>query len=144
MDLQKCLSLDELKGEGSNLGIGMDIIFFPGSLVSFIMSILTYFSDISEEAKHLIMPLSIGSIEFYKILLQNISDGIFKTQAVSFDSLFSIYVIIWEIFAFILDICGAKSKKMILAQFIISLIIIILGILWFVCLLASQALVKKS
>ena len=122
----------------------MDVIFFPGSIVSLIISILTYFTDISEEAKHLIMPLSIGSIEFYKILLQNISDGIFKTQAILFDSLFSIYVIIWEIFAFILDICGAKSKKMILAQFIISLIVIIIGILIFVCLLLNSALTKEA
>ena len=141
---KKCIHSNDLKGEGSNLGVGMDVIFFPGSKVSFIISILTYFTDISEESKHLIMPLSIGSIEFYKILLQNISDGIFKTQAISFDSLFSIYVIIWEIFAFILDICGVKSKKMILAQFIISLIVIIIGILIFVCLLANQALVEKT
>ena len=75
---KKCIYSNDLKGEGSNLGVGMDVIFFPGSIVSFIISILAYFTDISEEAKHLIMPLSIGSIEFFKILLQNISDGIFK------------------------------------------------------------------
>ena len=137
------LSSADLEGEGSNLGIGLDVIFFPGSVVSFIISIFAYFTDISEEAKHLIMPLSIGSIEFFKILLQNISDGIFKTQAVSFDSLFSIYVIIWNIFAFILDITGVNTKKMILAQFIVSLIVIIFGIFLFVCLLANQALVKN-
>ena len=97
----------------------------------------------SEKAKHLIMPISIGSVEFYKILLENISSGIFKTQAISFESLFSIYVIIWEIFAFILDICGAKSKKMILAQFIISLIFIILGIILVIFLLANKALIKN-
>ena len=141
---KKCLSSDDLEGEGSNLGIGLDVIFFPGSVVSFIISIFAYFTDISEEAKHLIMPLSIGSIEFFKILLQNISDGIFKTQAVSFDSLFSIYVIIWNIFAFILDITGVNTKKMILAQFIVSLIVIIFGIFLFVCLLADQAFVKKA
>ena len=140
---KKCLQSDELKGEGSNLGVGMNVLFFPGSIVSFIISILAYFTEISEKAKHLIMPLSIGSVEFYKILLENISSGIFKTQAISFESLFSIYVIIWEIFAFILDICGAKSKKMILAQFIISLIAIILGIILFIFLLANKALIKN-
>ena len=140
---KKCLHLNELTGEGSNIGVGMDVIFFPGCVVSFIISIFAYFTEISEEAKHLIMPLSIGSIEFYKILLQNISDKIFETQAISFDSLFSIYVIIWEIFVFILDICGTKSKKMILAQFIISLIIIIIGIIWFLFLFCNQEVVKK-
>ena len=140
---KKCLHLNELTGEGSNIGVGMDVIFFPGCVVSFIISIFAYFTEISEEAKHLIMPLSIGSIEFYKILLQNISDKIFETQAISFDSLFSIYVIIWEIFVFILDICGTKSKKRILAQFIISLIIIIIGIIWFLFLFCNQELVKK-
>ena len=141
---KKCVYYDELKGEGSNLGVGMDIIFFPGSVLSFIISIFTYFTDISEEAKHFIMPLSIGSIEFFKILLQNVSDGIFKTQAISFDSLFSIYVIIWEIFVFILDIFNAKSKKMILAQFIITLVVIIVGILLFYYIITHPELMKKK
>ncbi len=89
----------------------MSTLFYTGSLVSFIASIIAYFSNISEKAKHYIIPFSIGCIEFYKIILKNISNGIFKTSAISFDSIFSIYVIIWNIFAFILDILKAKSKK---------------------------------
>ena len=138
---KKCLHFNEDKGEGTNLGFGIGTLFFTGSLVSFIASIITYFSDISEKAKHYIMPFSIGSIEFYKIILKNIADGIFKTSAISFDSIFSIYVIIWNIFAFILDILKAKSKKLILAQFIISLFLIIIGIIYFICILALPKLI---
>ena len=90
------------------------------------------------------MPFSIGSIEFYNIILQKIADAVFKTQAISFGSFFSFYVIIWSIIAFLIDIFEIKNSKLILAQFIISLILIIPGLLIIVCTLANPDAAKKA
>ena len=136
---KKCFDLKEEIGEGTYLGLGIIPLIFTGSLVSFIVSILSYFDIVSEKVKHYIIPLSIGSVEFYKILLQKVSDAIFKTQALlSFDSLFSFYIIIWNIFAFILELTKVKVSKLILIQFIITLIIIALVLIAIIYVLKKR------
>ena len=136
---KKCFDLKEEKGEAAYIGLGIIPLIFTGSIVSFIVSILSYFDIVSEKVKHYIIPFSIGSVEFYKILLQKVSDAIFKTQALlSFDSLFSFYIIIWNIFAFILEITKVKVSKLILIQFIITLIIIALILIAIICVLRKR------
>ena len=136
---KKCFDLKEEIGEGTYLGLGIIPLIFTGSLVSFIVSILSYFDIVSEKVKHYIIPLSIGSVEFYKILLQKVSYAIFKTQALlSFDSLFSFYIIIWNIFTFILELTKVKVSKLILIQFIITLIIIALVLIAIIYVLKKR------
>lgn len=105
---KKFFNIKNDKGEGDDIGYGLSILIFTGSIFSCIISIFAYFTKISENAKHYLMPFSTGSIEFYNILLEKIADVVFKTQAISFESFFSIYVTIWSIIPFMIEIFEVK------------------------------------
>ena len=83
--------------EGSIIGFGLPLYLFPASLVSFIFSLLAYYEMIDDTIYYLI-PFSIGSIEFYLILLKRIASAILPTEFLSADFVISIYIIFWNIF----------------------------------------------
>ena len=124
--LVKCAKL-EGSGETVYLGYGIIFLAFFGSIVSFIISLLSHYDFISDKIYYL-FPFSIGSIEFYLILLKRISSALLRTEFIPFDSLFSFYLIIWDFFAFLLDIFKASSYGLIFAQFIISSIVLPIGL----------------
>ena len=111
----------KITGESNYIGFGLVPIIFNSSLVSFIISLLSYYDLVSDTVYYLI-PFSIGSIEFYLILLKQISRVLLKTELISFDSLFSVYLAIWNFFSFILDVFDASISGLILTQFILSVI----------------------
>ena len=141
---KKFFNIKNDKGEGDDIGYGLSILIFTGSIFSCIISIFSYFTNISENAKHYLMPFSTGSIEFYNILLEKIADAVFKTQAISFESFFSIYVTIWSIIPFMIEIFEVKNSKLILTQFIITLIIVIPGIILIICTIINPDAIKHA
>ena len=150
-----CTRFANFKGRGESryIGFGLPLLVFTGSLVSFIVSLLYNYDIISEpDTIYYIIPFSIGSIEFYFILLKKCSKVLLKTQLLSFDTLFSVYLLIWNFFAFILDISNTSSSGLILTQFIITVIVIplsliaicLVGICKRLNLLPSDDIEKKS
>ena len=109
--------------EGSIIGFGLPLYLFPASLVSFIFSLLAYYEMIDDTIYYLI-PFSIGSIEFYLILLKRIASAILPTEFLSADFVISIYIIFWNIFTLILELSNASSSGLILTQFIFTSIAI--------------------
>ena len=67
------------------------------------------------------------------ILLKQISRVILKTKLISFDSLFSVYLTIWNLFSFILDVFDASISGLILTQFIISVIVTPISLILVCC-----------
>lgn len=116
--------------EGGYLGSGMVLLIVTGSLVSFIFSLLIRFEIVSENIKFFLIPFSIGSVEYYKILLKKMSDSLLELEIVSADMLFSIYTNIWDIFIYILDIINPSYSSLILTQFIITLIVLVFSLLF--------------
>lgn len=120
----------KIVGESNYVGFGIVTLIFPASLVSFIASILSYWEKIPESI-HYIIPFSIGSIEFYLILLKQVSKSILRTEMISFDSLFSAYMAIWTVFSSLLEILNASVSGLILTQFIITVVVAPLSFLAF-------------
>ena len=114
--------------EGSYLGAGIAFLIVTGSIISFIVSLLIYFEIISDNKKYFFIPFSIGSIEYYKILLKRMSKELLELEVVSFDMVFSIYIRIWDTFAYILEIINISYSYLILTQFIITSIVILFSL----------------
>ena len=132
-----------IKGEGAYLGIGIIFQIPIGALVSFIISMIVHFDIVEENIKYYIIPLSIGCIEYYKILAQTISIALLKLEVVSFNFVFSIYILIWTCFSLILEILDANINNLIFAQFIITSIIIGISLIIFSLLIVGRCRQKK-
>ena len=116
--------VDEKKvDEGTIIGFGLIINVLPASIISLIFSILAYY-EIIGDSRYYLMPFSIGSIEFYLILLKKISGAFFPVEFFSADLFISIYIIFWNIFTLILELSNASDSGLILTQFIFNLIAI--------------------
>ena len=119
--------------EGSYLGVGIIFLIVTGSIISFIVSLLIHFEIISENIKYFFIPFSIGSIEYYKILLKRMSKELLELEIVSFDMIFSIYIKIWDTFVYILEITNISYSNLILTQFIITSIVIFFSLCFSIC-----------
>ena len=119
--------------EGSYLGAGIAFLIVTGSIISFIVSLLIYFEIISDNKKYFFIPFSIGSIEYYKILLKRMSKELLELEVISFDTVFSIYIRIWNTFVYILEIINISYSNLILTQFIITSIVILFSLCFSIC-----------
>lgn len=137
----KCMNLEE--GVSNYIGYGVVFLAFTASIISFIISLLSYFDYIGDNIYYL-FPFSIGSIEYYLILFKKISSGILRTEFIPIDSIFSIYLLIWGFFTFILDVFNSSISGLILTQFIITCISCFLGFLLMCCLFLFKDKLNKN
>ena len=82
-----------------------------------------------KEFHYYFIPISIGCIEFLKDICLNFLSFHFKInnndmEIISSSFVFSIYFLIWTAISFIIDLFNSKINKLVLFQFIFSLVII--------------------
>ena len=115
-------------------GILPTIIF--ESILTAIISSLIYYDKIKVNEYYFI-PISIGCIEYLKLMCLNFLSFHFKTnnndlEILSSSFVYSIYFLLWTAISFIIDLFNAKINKLILFQFILSLVILGLFVVFLV------------
>ena len=139
----KCFEVKKVD-EGTFIGYGLLFNIIPAGLISFIFSILIHY-DIIGDIRYYLMPFSIGSIEFYLILLKRISGAFFPTEFFSADYFISLYIIFWNIFTLILELSNVSSSKLIFMQFVLlSILIPILLILISLYCYCGKKIIKSQ
>ena len=114
--------------EFNNIIIGILPVIFCESILTAIISPLVYYNKM-KEFHYYFIPISIGCIEFLKVICLNFLSFHFKInnndmEIISSSFVFSIYFLIWTAISFIIDLFNSKINKLVLFQFIFSLVII--------------------
>ena len=124
--------------------VGIDIFSFKEAnfyftfqpLISLIISALVYFREINK-IENYFLSIAIGSVIYIKIYVLEFISFYFEQNykslsLLSSSTIISLYLFIWDIIFFILDIADADNNKIILAQFIICCCFVAL---FFICFL---------
>ena len=95
--------------------------------ISIIFSALIYFESI--EIDSYILSMTIASVEYIKINILEIISFFYETnyktlEFFSSSTIFSIYLLIWDIAVFLLSLIDIQNKYVLLFQFIIGLVAI--------------------
>ena len=111
--------------------MGIDIFSFKEAniyftfqpLISLIISALVYFRKINK-IENYFLSIAIGSVIYIKIYVLEFISFYFEQNykslsLLSSSTIISLYLFIWDIIFFILDIADADNNKIILIQFII-------------------------
>ena len=99
------------------------------ALYATVISGLIYFNDI-HKLENIFLIITIGSVEFIKIFILEYVTFIYEVNSkrlvfFSISTIFSFYLLLWDILLFILEITDVENISIILSQFIIGLILII-------------------
>jgi hypothetical protein len=96
------------------------------TVISVVLSGLVYFRK-GKKYENYILSISIGSVEYIKIFILDILSFFFEINYESLElfsasTIFSIYLLIWNIILFILNLLDINNNSMLLFQFIFGLI----------------------
>ena len=112
------------------VSIGHIPFFLIQALYSLIISGIIYFKEIKGE--NILLSISIGIVEYMKIFILEYITFMIETNIkylnfFSLSTIFSFYLLVWDIILFILEVCDAKYSSMILFHFIF--LVVLFGIL---------------
>ena len=99
-------------------------------MVSLILSILAYNKKL-KKIENYILSIPIGSVEYIKINILEIISFFVETnyrslEFFSYSTIFSVYLLFWNIIIFILNVLDANNDVIILIQYIIESFIVVL------------------
>ena len=121
-------------------------IFFESILTAIISSLIYY--DKMKVNEYYFIPISIGCIEYLKLICLNFLSFHFKInnndlELLSSSFVFSIYFLLWTAISFIIDLFNAKINKLIYFQFILSLFFLGLLVILFLVFMIYLYCVDK-
>ena len=134
--------------EFTNITIGILLIIFCESIYTTIISSFIYYNKMYDNEYYFI-PISIGCSEYFKLICLNFLSFHFKIndnemEILSSSFVFSIYILIWSAISFIIDLLNAEINKLILFQFIFSIVIFGLLTFFFIMGIIDYCSVKKE
>lgn len=104
---------------------GLVPYFFLQGLYSMIISGIIYVNNI-KKSENILLSISIGSVQFIKFFILEYITFIIESNIkylifFSLSTIFSFYLLIWDIILFILELCELNYSSMILFNFIFCL-----------------------
>ena len=135
-DLRK--SLEECPEEFQDIFIGFIPYILAQTIISFIFSALIYFNAL--EINNYFLSITIASVEYIKINILEIISFFIETNYKSLEffsssTIFSIYLLIWDITLFFLSLADYDNKNVILFQFIIGVSVVGIFALLSICVI---------
>ena len=108
------------------VSIGHFPYFLIQGLYSLIISGIIYFNEIKGE--NILLSISIGIVEYMKIFILEyitfmIEANVKYLAFFSLSTIFSFYLLAWDLILFILEVCDVKNSSMILFDFIFLLVL---------------------
>ncbi len=127
-------------GEYKDIFFGYITYIMMQTLCSIILSVIIYFD--SKKIHHFVLSIALGSVEYIKINILEVISFFYEInyknyEFFSYSTIFSFYLLIWNLFLFILDLFSVENNTLILVQFICGIIIATLILYIFVSLILA-------
>ena len=123
-------------GEYKNIFAGYFLYILLQTMLSIILSVLAYNKEL-KKIENYILSIPIGSVEYIKINILEIISFFVETNYRSLEffsnsTIFSVYLLFWNIIIFILNVLDANNDVIIFIQYIIGSVVVVIISLIFI------------